>query len=494
MHLQIIPKEPLPEIIDYTNIHHVLLRLEINKVNIIEEFSHSNLNCFNIIKFENIFSLYNMFPGRFLDDDCFYFTLIYFKNFKNPLKKYIRYFEYEISRKALIKNLIFYHYIFYKIKKISASIPPFIDLVAKHEINKYIDLPTGNIILLENENDSNYKSLPNFVRIDSFGEKLLCYNYLSASYIEYEYSILDDKGIIGVEHIEDLRSFYGIKKRYFHEKNEEYNEELYNKELFELKKLTRELINYKRLPFLAGPDLIEDVSNDFGAKSKTMSGDKTNPYVYSTLRERLIDYIENKDLNETWRLFPKTEICQYCGFIEDYLHPLDVRCTGCKKLFFICDDCIPLKDKFLPNIITKHYFSCINCNEILPQNILFRKIKYILTPYYDELKDSFVLKKCNDSFCDKYYPAEISCNEEYFPSYCNKHSEFIETKECPSCNILFERIEGCDYIKCNSCEDSFCYVCLQIFPKEFIEYIADVDWKCQGKCSDIKYLNDRFNL
>jgi LSD1 subclass zinc finger protein len=38
------------------------------------------------------------------------------------------------------------------------------------------------------------------------------------------------------------------------------------------------------------------------------------------------------------------------------------------------------------------------------------------------------------------------------------------TKVCPSCKALFEKKDGCNHIKCISCQIHICWVCLETFP------------------------------
>ena len=42
----------------------------------------------------------------------------------------------------------------------------------------------------------------------------------------------------------------------------------------------------------------------------------------------------------------------------------------------------------------------------------------------------------------------------------------VNYKQCPSCNVIIEKNEGCNQMKCTNCSFEFCWLCLEEYTTE----------------------------
>jgi len=86
---------------------------------------------------------------------------------------------------------------------------------------------------------------------------------------------------------------------------------------------------------------------------------------------------------------------------------------------------------------------------------------------------------CGKAFCsacrDSHNPAVINCPDWTHIKNMSENekqkatTEWIEknTKPCPQCKERVEKNGGCQYVKCKNCQWLFCWVCGELFDKEF---------------------------
>ena len=83
-----------------------------------------------------------------------------------------------------------------------------------------------------------------------------------------------------------------------------------------------------------------------------------------------------------------------------------------------------------------------------------------------------VCKECNSSYCFKCgceYHAPTDCQTiKLWLTKCADDSETANyisahTKDCPECKMTIEKNGGCNHIKCYSCKQEFCWMCLGMY-------------------------------
>lgn len=126
----------------------------------------------------------------------------------------------------------------------------------------------------------------------------------------------------------------------------------------------------------------------------------------------------------------------------------------------------------------EHEIGCPgNCGNIL-------EMDFICAILVDELDLYDRLERNIDRYREreKYYKnKKLADSEDIWFDDCEKY------KPCPHCNILIERIEGCDCIKCPNCKRRFCYNCLELY-----RYMESVDDHAK-KCENFRGFNDDEN-
>lgn len=113
----------------------------------------------------------------------------------------------------------------------------------------------------------------------------------------------------------------------------------------------------------------------------------------------------------------------------------------------------------------------------------------------DKENPIMMCSQCNKGYCffhSNAHSIEQSC-KSYLESCAQEEQlslEYIheETKSCPTCSMRISKIEGCNHMKCPSCQQSFCWICGSkidngAFPAHF-------QWWNLNKCSNLQMNND----
>ena len=214
-------------------------------------------------------------------------------------------------------------------------------------------------------------------------------------------------------------------------------------------------------------------------------------------RKKKLDFGKIEIPKETLELFESPNVCRIC--FSNQVNPQNIAQISCGHFF--CDNCIKT---YLTNKIMNGQVLDIKCllggcpkrynDEEIQANVteeIFKKYKkfrniqiklcnpnkiYINCPFPDceEIVDctnpesDFV--ECNNHhiFCYKCHKLgkheKGKClNDEVLllEEIQNKNKNGNNYKQCPKCNIIIEKNEGCNQMHCINCGYDFCWLCLK---------------------------------
>ena len=214
-------------------------------------------------------------------------------------------------------------------------------------------------------------------------------------------------------------------------------------------------------------------------------------------RKKKLDFGKIEIPKETLLLFESPDVCRIC--FSNKINPNNKAQISCGHFF--CDTCI---NKYLTNKIINGQVLDIKCllggcpkrytDEEIEENVseeVFKKYKkfkniqiklsnpnkiYLDCPFPDcgEMVDctnpesDFV--ECNNHhiFCYKCHKLgkheKGKClNDEMLllQEIQNKNKNGNNFKQCPKCNIIIEKNEGCNQMHCINCGYDFCWLCLK---------------------------------
>lgn len=154
----------------------------------------------------------------------------------------------------------------------------------------------------------------------------------------------------------------------------------------------------------------------------------------------------------------------------------------CKK----CYTTIKSKNLTFGDELLINTFKCSRCMTLM---------NFIDEEIYDYIKEHDspgTHRSCGS--CGKFFSQIGSCNDRY-NKFCAKCSPTLETKECPGCGVMYERIEGCDSIMCKNehCGIRFCWGCCTVIPKGALDWSCvrrtSTNKKCESKCDAHRYIS-----
>ena len=241
--------------------------------------------------------------------------------------------------------------------------------------------------------------------------------------------------------------------------------------------------------------------------------------------KNLPNYCKVKIPEETLELFNKPNICKIC--FNNEININNIAQEHCQHKF--CDQCI---NSYLTRKIINGQVLEIKClmagcthqysQEEIKPNVskeVFAKYKkffriqkklknpdkkYINCPFIDceELVDCTNMNEGNIN-CDKGHLFCIKCykigghinsictkedvNMSFFKELKKNNSKgvSIRYKQCPECQILIEKIDGCNQMKCINCGYTFCWLCLKEYtPNHFSIYNIN-------GCPGMRFENER---
>ena len=239
---------------------------------------------------------------------------------------------------------------------------------------------------------------------------------------------------------------------------------------------------------------------------------------------KLPNYCKVNIPKETLQLFNNPDICPIC--YNNEVNKNNIAQEHCQHKF--CDNCINsyLTNKIINGEVLDIKCMMAGCSHIYSQeeiklNIerdIFNKYKkfyriqkklknpdkkYINCPFVDceELVDCTNISEgiinCDKghAFCRKCYKigghanncTKEDINMSFFKELKKNNSRgvSIRYKQCPECEILIEKIDGCNQMKCSNCGYVFCWLCLKEYtPNHFSIYNVN-------GCPGMRFENDR---
>ena len=227
--------------------------------------------------------------------------------------------------------------------------------------------------------------------------------------------------------------------------------------------------------------------------------------------KKIPNYCKVRIPKETLQLFNNPELCMICCTNE--VNKNNIAQEHCQHKF--CDQCINtyITKKIMDGEVLEIKCIMVGCtykysqeeikknvsNEIFNKYKKFYRIqkklknpdkKYINCPFVDceELVDCTNINEGNITcdkghlFCRKCFKIgghpNLNCSKEdihltFFKELKKNNSRgvSIRYKQCPECQILIEKIDGCNQMKCLNCGYVFCWLCLKEYtPNHFSLY------------------------
>ncbi|XP_055941239.1 uncharacterized protein LOC129971468 [Argiope bruennichi] len=178
--------------------------------------------------------------------------------------------------------------------------------------------------------------------------------------------------------------------------------------------------------------------------------------------------------------------CSECieGLMEQAEFPLRCCAEECDQYILLDDICKALGDdparikvmleKSMKYYLERHADDIIHCPA--PDcPMFFFKDEVVGDKHNCRLCQNDICINCNAVYhqgvtCDMYQGSKED------PDYSFKvwQKSTVQCKQCPKCKTAIEKIEGCNRMKCESCNGIFCWICLKAFDG-FIEAYNHID-------------------
>ena len=237
-------------------------------------------------------------------------------------------------------------------------------------------------------------------------------------------------------------------------------------------------------------------------------------------RKKRLDFGKIQIPKETLLLFDSPDVCRIC--FSNKVNPNNIAQISCGHFF--CDNCIKT---YLTNKIINGQVLDIKCllggcpkrysEEEIEANVeeeVFKKYKkfkniqiklsnpnkiYVNCPFPDceEIVDctnpesEFITCNNNHIFCYKCHklgkhPKGKCLNDEInlLQQIQNKNKNGKNFKQCPKCQVIIEKNEGCNQMHCINCGYDFCWLCLKRYTENhYAMYNV-------GGCPGMRYESD----
>lgn len=103
-----------------------------------------------------------------------------------------------------------------------------------------------------------------------------------------------------------------------------------------------------------------------------------------------------------------------------------------------------------------------------------KEYRYCLTPDCPQIyrctsqKGTLQCPMCLSSICTRCHREahdEMQCPDQVQDDLFKKWIREHDVKQCPTCDVQIERIEGCHHMTCTRCQTHICWQCLKTFPR-----------------------------
>ena len=206
--------------------------------------------------------------------------------------------------------------------------------------------------------------------------------------------------------------------------------------------------------------------------------------------KRMVDEIEQRIPKAVDYEGPICPICFDRPSSPIYLPCGDVWCRGCIASYFRSakeQKMFPLKclgregrcGTKIPISAAKQVLTRAELEEVVGAAFLGyvsarpKEYHYCLTPDCPQIyrctlqKGTLQCPMCLSSICTRCHREahdEVQCSDQVQDDLFKKWVREHDVKQCPTCDVPIEKIEGCHHMTCTRCQTHICWQCLKTFP------------------------------
>lgn len=177
--------------------------------------------------------------------------------------------------------------------------------------------------------------------------------------------------------------------------------------------------------------------------------------------------------------------CPVC-YTEDNIRNFSYYPECHHMICMTCQDSITNLTQYKPGDFVKPYaHQCTTCRHMVCHE---PQIKEAFHRHHNNPPSNIKFRFCSHTDCHQLFEYQLHCggDESTVPLYCEQHRIIDETaKNCPQCNMLVSKTEGCDHMEC-TCGAHWCWGCQYSFSENIIPLLDTIWWKCYECCDSNK--------
>lgn len=195
----------------------------------------------------------------------------------------------------------------------------------------------------------------------------------------------------------------------------------------------------------------------------------------------------------------RTIIKDTCDLCCEYSTNLTLSCGRRKCSSKLCGSCINSWYKINKKgfIINTRHLTCMFCNRKPSPKIIKKYFSENAINLYGNYSDPKLyyawcsncnmIEDCGNRECGNF---EIPNIFNFKCKLCSPTNSYEQLKHCPNCDVLIQRIDGCNHITC-VCSIHWCFVCAKEFEKNTIyEHMTNTHGSIYTTQNDDKYIDD----